>query len=102
MTRAALSERNYGKMRVLLHHFVDKYLSRLQQADRDRFDAAFIDLEKEPPVGDIRPYEGHPGALRLRVGNYRAIFKIEDNLILVTYIEPRGQAYTKKTRNKRG
>jgi mRNA-degrading endonuclease RelE of RelBE toxin-antitoxin system len=59
-------------------------------------------LEKEPPEGDIRPYKGSPGFLRLKVGNYRAIFKFEDNSILVTHIEPRGQAYTKKTRTKRG
>jgi mRNA-degrading endonuclease RelE of RelBE toxin-antitoxin system len=64
-------------MKVLLHRSVDKYLNRLQPADRDRFDAAFADLEKEPPEGDIRPYEGSPGVLRLRVGNYRAIFKFE-------------------------
>jgi mRNA interferase RelE/StbE len=89
-------------MKVYLHHSADKYLNRLQPADRDRFDAAFEDLEKEPPEGDIRHYEGSPGVLRLKVGNYRAIFKFVDNTILVTHIEPRGQAYTKKTRNKRG
>ena len=89
-------------MKVLLHRSAEKYLNRLQPADRDRFDAAFTDLEKEPPEGDIRPYEGSPGFLRLRVGNYRAIFKFEDSSILVTHIEPRGQAYTKKTRTKRG
>jgi mRNA-degrading endonuclease RelE of RelBE toxin-antitoxin system len=89
-------------MKVLLHRSADKYLNRLQPADRDRFDAAFTDLEKEPPEGDIRPYEGSPGVLRLRVGNYRALFKFAGNAILVTHIEPRGQAYTKKTRTKRG
>ena len=89
-------------MKVLLHRTAEKYLSRLQPADRDRFDAAFTALEKEPPEGNIRPYEGNPGFLRLRIGNYRAIFKIADNSIVITYIEPRGQAYTKKTRNKRG
>jgi len=89
-------------MKVLLHRSADKYLNRLQSADRDRFDAAFTDLEKEPPEGDIRPYKSNPGVLRLRVGNYRAIFKFVDNSILVTHIEPRGQAYTKKTRAKRG
>jgi mRNA interferase RelE/StbE len=89
-------------MKVLLHHSANKYLGRLQPADRERFDVAFEDLEKEPPEGDIRPYEGSPGVLRLKVGNYRAIFKFVGNTILVTHIEPRGQAYTKKTRTKRG
>jgi len=89
-------------MKVLLHRAVAKYLERLQPSDRSRFDAAFVSLEKEPPEGDIRAYEGNPGVLRLRVGAYRAIFKFVDNSILVTHIEPRGQAYTKKTRNRRG
>jgi mRNA-degrading endonuclease RelE of RelBE toxin-antitoxin system len=69
---------------------------------KDRFDIAFDDLAKEPPEGDIRPYVGVSGVQRLHVGNYRALFRIEGNIILVTHIEPRGQAYTKKTRSKRG
>ena len=89
-------------MKVKLHRSAEKYLNRLQHADRDRFDDAFEALEKEPPEGDITPYKGNQGVFRLRVGNYRAIFKFVDNKILVTHIEPRGQAYTKKTRKKRG
>jgi mRNA-degrading endonuclease RelE of RelBE toxin-antitoxin system len=89
-------------MKVLLHHAADKYLNRLNPEDKARFNAAFQALEKEPPQGDIRPYIGVPGVQRLHVGNYRALFKIEGNTILVTHIEPRGQAYTKKTRKKRG
>ena len=89
-------------MKVLLHKSADKYLNRLQSSDRDRFNSAFTALEKEPPEGDIRPYEGSSGVLRLRVGNYRAIFKFVEDSILVTHIEPRGQAYTKKTKSKRG
>jgi mRNA-degrading endonuclease RelE of RelBE toxin-antitoxin system len=87
---------------VLLHHTAEKYLDRLNAADRDRFDVAFTALGKEPPEGDIKLYKGNPGFLRLIVGNYRAIFKIANNSIVVTHIEPRGQVYTKKTRTKRG
>ena len=89
-------------MRVLLHRSADKYLKRLNPDDKNRFNAAFTDLEKEPPQGDIRPYVGVPGVQRLHVGSYRALFRVENNNILITHIEPRGQAYTKKTRNKRG
>jgi len=89
-------------MKVLLHRAANKYLERLQPDDRNRFNAAFAGLEKEPPEGDIKAYEGNPGTLRLRVGGYRAIFKLVDGSILVTHIEPRGEAYTKKTRSKRG
>jgi len=89
-------------MKVFLHKEAEKYYNRLGKTDRDRFDEAINDLEKEPSVGDIRPYEGSKDILRLRVGNYRALFKYEGNKILITHIEPRGQAYKKKTKNKRG
>jgi len=89
-------------MKVLLHKEAEKYYNRLGKIDRDRFDEAFNDLEREPPGGDIRPYEGSKDVLRLRVGNYRALFRYEGNKILVTHIEPRGQAYKKKTKSRRG
>jgi mRNA interferase RelE/StbE len=87
---------------VLLHHTADKYLSRLNAIDRDRINAALDDLEKEPPEGDIRPVSGQPGLFRTRVGDYRLLWKIKDNHILVTHIDPRGQVYKKKNKgNKR-
>jgi mRNA interferase RelE/StbE len=89
-------------MPVFLHRTAQKYLGRLNQTDRDRIKSALKDLEKEPPKGDIRPYEGNPGIWRLKVGGYRILYKIEDDVILATHIEPRGQAYKKKTKNKRG
>ena len=90
-------------MKVILHHTAEKYLMKLNAADRNHIENAIDDLEKEPPEGDIRPYEGNPGVLRLRVGSYRVIFRFKDaDSILVSHIEPRGQAYTKKTKTKRG
>jgi len=90
-------------MQVLLHHDAEKYLDRLNADDRDRIKESLRDLAKEPPEGDIRPYEGSKGNLRLKVGSYRVIFKFENNrIILVSHIEPRGQAYTKRTKTKRG
>jgi len=89
-------------MHALLHHTAKKYFDRLNQSDRKRIKEALQDLEKEPPEGDIRPYEGNPGVWRLKVGGYRVLYKIEDEIILATHIEPRGQAYKKKTKNKRG
>ena len=90
-------------MKVILHHTAEKYLMRLNADDRNRIGNAINGLGKEPPEGNIRPYEGSRGKFRLKVsGGHRALFKIEDNEIVVTHIEPRGQAYTKKTRKKRG
>ena len=90
-------------MIVLLHHTANKYLERLNAKDREHIKEALRDLAKEPPEGDIRPYEGSYGVLRLRVGSFRVIFRFKEPYsILVSHIVPRGQAYTKKTKTKRG
>ena len=90
-------------MKVLLHSSADKYLKRLNAKDRERIKEGLLNLAKDPPEGDIRPYEGSQGTLRLRVGSFRVIFKFRDaDTILVSHIEPRGQAYTKKTKTNRG
>jgi len=87
-------------MRVLLRPVAARYFERLDTTDKNRFRAAFASLAKEPPEGDIRPLAGQPGYFRLRVGGYRALYCIEDNTIFVTNINPRGQAYGKRSRRK--
>ena len=89
-------------MQVLLHRSANKYYERLNQSDKDRIDRALDDLEKEPPEGDITPLAGLPGRFRVRVGSFRFLYRITENVILVTHIDPRGQAYNKKNKgNKR-
>ena len=88
-------------MTVLLHRSADKYYERLNQDDKDRIDQALDDLEKEPPEGDIKPIAGGPGRFRVRVGSFRLLFRIKENVILVTHIDPRGQAYNKKNKGSK-
>ena len=88
-------------MKVLLRPVAARYFERLSATDKDRFRAAFNNLSKEPPKGDITALSGCPGYFRLRVGSYRALFRIEDNTIFVTNIDPRGQVYKKKNRGKK-
>jgi mRNA-degrading endonuclease RelE of RelBE toxin-antitoxin system len=44
---------------------------------------------------------GREGYFRLRVGNFRALYRIENNAIIVTHIDPRGQVYKKKNRGRK-
>ena len=88
-------------MIVYLRKTATKYLNSLNLADRDRINAALANLEKEPPQGDIEPMASLPGRFRLRVGSYRALFHIENDNIVISHIEPRGQAYKKKNRRKK-
>jgi mRNA interferase RelE/StbE len=88
-------------MQVLLRPVAMKYLERLGKQDKGRIKAAFEDLSKEPPEGDIRPITGRKGYFRLRIGDFRALYRVEDDTIFVTNIDPRGQIYKKKNRGRK-
>jgi mRNA interferase RelE/StbE len=88
-------------MQVLLRPIAAKYLERLGKPHTSRIKAAFEDWSKEPPEGDIRPITGQKGYFRLRVGDFRVLYRIEGNTIFVTNIDPRGQVYKKKNRGKK-
>jgi mRNA-degrading endonuclease RelE of RelBE toxin-antitoxin system len=89
-------------MQVLLHPIPQKYLDRLNVPDKSRLEKALAGLEDEPPKGDIKPLTGQPGTFRARIGGFRLLFRVTDNAIYVTHIDPRGQVYSKKNKgNKR-
>jgi mRNA interferase RelE/StbE len=85
-------------MEVLLHPIPGKYLDRLAEPDKGRVKNALKGLQKEPPEGNIRSVVGQKGCFRLKVGDYRVLFRYRDNDILVTHIDPRGQSYNKKNK----
>jgi mRNA-degrading endonuclease RelE of RelBE toxin-antitoxin system len=88
-------------MTVRLHPIPGKYLERLSEPHKGKIKEALKGLEKEPPEGDIRPLSGQSGHWRLKVDGYRALYRVENNTIFVTHIDPRGQAYKKKNRGTR-
>lgn len=49
------------------------------------------------PLGDVKPLKGHKGLNRLRIGNYRVIYTIDNGnfLICVVAAGNRGQVYNK-------
>ncbi len=46
-------------------------------------------------IGDVRPLQGRPGAYRLRVREWRAIFRYDAarEQLIVERVLPRGRAY---------
>ena len=70
-----------------------KSVSRLSRTDRERILAALDRL----PEGDVRRLVGSVGLYRLRIGDWRAIFRRDDQkrVITVAQILPRGSVYKK-------
>ena len=72
-----------------------KMLRRLPQNIGKRLDKAILALADDPqPVGS-KKLTGYPNLYRVRVGDWRIIYAIEDEklIILIVSIAPRGNAY---------
>ena len=80
-------------MEVKLSKQALKYVNAQDKPTRERFKAAFSGLSKEPPIGDILPIVSCPPFLRLRVGDFRAIFYEDCGVLKVVKVSPRGESY---------
>ena len=80
-------------MEVKLSKQALKYINAQDKPTRDRFKAAFRDLSKQPPIGDISPIVSRPPFLRLRVGDFRVIFFDDCGVLKVVKVSPRGESY---------
>jgi mRNA interferase RelE/StbE len=75
-----------------------KTLDRLPRDVRARIRAA-IERYAQAPGGqghDVRPIVGEAGALRLRVGDWRILFRVAGVRMEVREIRPRGSAYRRQ------
>ena len=69
-----------------------KFLQKQTQAQKERLLRAIQGL---PYIGDIKPMSGHDNLYRLRVGSYRVLYTIEDDVLIVRVltIGNRGDVY---------
>lgn len=85
--------------RVRLARRAERGLRRIRQGDPrayDRLVAAIRSLVDEPrPPGAVKLMGFDPPAWRLRVGEYRIVYEIheEEVLVVVVNVAPRGEVY---------
>jgi mRNA interferase RelE/StbE len=72
-----------------------KSLKSLPQKIKKRIDAKISSLAKNPRPKDAKALHGMKGLLRVRVSDYRIIYKVEDNrlVVLIVKIGHRGDVY---------
>ena len=68
-----------------------KALNGLDKPTRARIIAGIYKL----PAGDIKKLKGYTAAFRLRVGDYRILFKMSPGEIRISEVLPHGSAYKK-------
>lgn len=80
--------------RVTILRSAQKQLAGINPQDRPRIVSAIHSLAREPRPPGSKRLSGRP-AWRIRVGQYRVIYEIHDDelLVLVVAVGPRGGVY---------
>lgn len=68
-----------------------KYINALDKPTKQRIKFGIEKL----PIGDIKKLKCVENGYRLRVGDLRVLFSMEDDYIYIDNIIPRGQAYNR-------
>ena len=68
---------------------VIKFLEKRDKAFLLRFDEKFDEIIKDPyhPNADVKPYQWHEWHYRLRIGQYRFLYAIVEEEILVYFYD---------------
>lgn len=66
-----------------------KHIGKLDKTTKRRIKEAIEKL----PSGDIKKLKGYKDDYRLRVGDLRVLYSVEDDIIIIKDVLPRGQAY---------
>ncbi len=80
---------------------VQKQLNHMSDEDAVRL-VESLERMAQLGIGDVKDIgDAYTGRYRLRVGDWRVYFNLDGRIIDVTLLEKRGEAYKKRSRNKR-
>lgn len=84
-----------GQWQVLIHRRVEKVLRRLPRDLLERIRKAIRTLANDPRPRGYKKLSGHKNLYRIRVGDWRISYAIEEDrlIVLVLEVSPRGDAY---------
>ena len=73
-------------------------LAALPREAQARIDARILALSHDPRPPGVKKLQGEDGFYRIRVGDYRVVFSVDDRdlLVLVVRIAARGEVYRKR------
>ena len=84
--------------RVIILKRVLKNISKLSSKDQPKIYDAIKSLEVDPRPNGVKKLAGNEGSYRIRVGNYRIVYEIDDDVVIVTVteVDDRKNVYRKK------
>ena len=69
--------------RIVIKPSARKEMSRLPADVLRRVDAAILALAEDPRPRGCRKMAGHMDTWRIRVGDYRVVYEVHDNVLIV-------------------
>ena len=72
---------------IVISPIAKRALKKLSLNIRQRLDNAILTLSQNPRPPGVKALQGSKGLLRLRVGKYRIIYKVEDERLMVIVIQ---------------
>lgn len=80
--------------KIIIKKKAKKFIDKLPMPDKKRVVEA---IEQLPNGSDIKQMKGHSDLLRLRVGEYRIIYTVDNGELIIYVIDAgnRGQIYNK-------
>lgn len=63
-----------------------KLLRKLDRPVQARLVAAIATLALDPRPAGVKALTGHPGLLRIRVGDYRVVYTVNDTVLVVLVV----------------
>jgi mRNA interferase RelE/StbE len=83
------------RWQLLVHRKAEKTLKRLKGDILERIRRAIRELADEPRPLGYKKLAGHENLYRIRVGDWRIIYAVEEDklIVLVLEVAPRGSAY---------
>ena len=76
-------------MEVRITKTAIKNVKKLDSPTRDRILSSINKLS----FGDVKKLQGYDNYYRLRVGDFRVIYSLDDETITISAVLPRGEAY---------
>lgn len=73
--------------RVEIKRSAKKEIRQLPQAIRAAAVEAIYGLVKQPRPSGVKKLTGHDSVYRLRKGDYRVVYEIQDKLLIVTVVK---------------
>ncbi len=80
-------------MKIVVEKLAAKDIQKISEPYKSSIKAKIKNLEQYPNLANIKKLTNYTPSYRLRVGDYRVLFDIKDELIVIARIRHRKEAY---------